>query len=105
MANKAKFFNYTYDPSARRSDDPDYISAVMRICEFLKPSASPYKLLRIGGAEDGAYLVPNDLSGVGACFSPGVNNFKNFETTWCDAGRSTRICAITQAMKANSKRP
>lgn len=28
---------------------------------------------------DGAYLVPNDLEGIKACFSPGVNNRKTFE--------------------------
>jgi hypothetical protein len=38
-------------------------------------------LRRIGGSGDGAYLVPNDLDGIDACFSPGVNNFKNFEDT------------------------
>lgn len=47
--------------------------------EFLKPQKCPFKLLRIGGKKDGGYLIPNDLAGVEACFSPGVSNFKNFE--------------------------
>lgn len=47
--------------------------------ELLMPQASPYKLVRIGGKGDGAYLVPDDLEGIDACFSPGVNNFKYFE--------------------------
>jgi len=46
---------------------------------FLKPKPSPYPLVRLGGDTDGAYLVPDDLTGITACFSPGVNNFKNFE--------------------------
>src|SRR5690554_7786815 len=36
-------------------------------------------LLRIGGDADGSYLVPDDLHGVSACFSPGVNKIKYFE--------------------------
>jgi hypothetical protein len=46
---------------------------------FLKPKRSPFPLVRLGGEKDGAYLVPDDLKGITACFSPGVNNFKNFE--------------------------
>jgi len=46
---------------------------------ILKPKSSPVSLIRIGGDRDGAYLVPDDLEGITACFSPGVNNFKFFE--------------------------
>lgn len=45
----------------------------------MKPKPSPFPLIRIGGDRDGAYLVPDDVSGITACFSPGVNNFKFFE--------------------------
>lgn len=45
----------------------------------LVPQASPVPLIRIGGRGDGAYLVPKDLIGIDACFSPGVNNVKCFE--------------------------
>ena len=45
----------------------------------LRPKPSPYPLVRIGGQRDGAYLLPNDFSGVKACFSPGVSNSKDFE--------------------------
>lgn len=40
----------------------------------MRPKPSPVPLVRIGGDWDGAYLVPDDLAGVAACFSPGVNN-------------------------------
>lgn len=46
---------------------------------IMTPKRSPYPLIRIGGSGDGAYLIPNDLSQVGHCLSPGVNNFKHFE--------------------------
>lgn len=51
---------------------------------IMKPKPSPYKLNRIGGKRDGAYLIPDDLEGIDACFSPGVNNFKNFEDELTD---------------------
>ena len=46
---------------------------------ILQPKRSPFPLMRIGGRTDGAYLLPNDLGGIEACFSPGVNNTKDFE--------------------------
>jgi hypothetical protein len=50
-----------------------------KLFSILKPKASPYNLIRIGGNADGAYLVPDDMTDIKACFSPGVNNFKDFE--------------------------
>lgn len=47
--------------------------------ETITPKASPFPLVRIGGCADGAYLLPDDLSGIESCFSPGVDNFKVFE--------------------------
>jgi hypothetical protein len=41
---------------------------------------------------DGAYLVPDDLDGVSACFSPGVNNFKRFEDELAARGITSHLC-------------
>jgi FkbM family methyltransferase len=60
-------------PAQILSDD------ISRFIEILRPRSSPFPLIRVGGSSDGAYLVPADLEGIAACFSPGVNNFKNFE--------------------------
>lgn len=49
------------------------------IARLLIPEPSPVRLIRVGGTGDGAYLVPDDLEGIRACFSPGVNNTKDFE--------------------------
>jgi len=49
------------------------------LIQVLRPKPCPYPLKRIGGDADGAYLVPDDLDGVRACFSPGVQNRKAFE--------------------------
>lgn len=55
------------------------ISLTEDTIQLLVPNPSPFELIRIGGSKDGAYLIPDDLDGVEACFSPGVCNFKNFE--------------------------
>ena len=49
------------------------------LLELIKPQECPYKLIRIGGNNDGAYLIPDDLKGIKVCFSPGVSNRKDFE--------------------------
>lgn len=36
-------------------------------------------LIRFGPNGDGGYLVPNDLDGIEACFSPGVSSISGFE--------------------------
>jgi methyltransferase FkbM-like protein len=36
-------------------------------------------LIRVGGANDGGYVIPDDLQGVGSCFSAGVGTVASFE--------------------------
>ena len=55
------------------------ISARREVFNFLRPQVCSLPLLRIGGRCDGAYLLPNDFDGITDCFSPGVENRKNFE--------------------------
>lgn len=50
-----------------------------KFLSFFKPKPIPVDLMRVGGNCDGAYLVPKDLMGVDACFSPGVATYKTFE--------------------------
>lgn len=51
--------------------------------ELLIEKLHPYKLdtdlIRIGPNGDGGYLIPNDLEGIAACFSPGVDLTSGFE--------------------------
>jgi hypothetical protein len=49
------------------------------VIDLLRPRATAQGLIRIGGTGDGGYLVPDDLDGIGACFSPGVSRIANFE--------------------------
>jgi hypothetical protein len=46
---------------------------------YLRPINNGHELIRIGGISDGGYLVPNDLSGIAACISPGVAETMDFE--------------------------
>jgi hypothetical protein len=53
-----------------------------QISHFLatvRPVRTEHPLIRIGGAADGGYLVPDDLEGVSVCFSPGVAATCDFE--------------------------
>lgn len=67
------------DPSS-----PSPVPEMLEVFELLKPTPSSHRLVRLGGNSDGAYLVPDDLSGITACFSPGAYNFKNFEDELAD---------------------
>jgi hypothetical protein len=46
---------------------------------MIKPIHCGHDLIRMGGHQDGGYLVPNDLEGISACFSPGVSDTAEFE--------------------------
>jgi FkbM family methyltransferase len=64
-----------------------------QLIEVLRPKPSPVPLIRIGGRADGAYLLPNDLEGIKACYSPGVNNRKDFEDELLDVfGIDSHMC-------------
>jgi hypothetical protein len=43
-------------------------------------------LVRIGPGGDGGYLLPDDLEGIGVCFSPGVADCSDFELALADRG-------------------
>ena len=55
----------------------------------IKPISTEHELVRIGGEGDGAYLVPDDLEGIVACFSPGVSEEITFEQEMLDRGVRT----------------
>lgn len=52
----------------------------------LHPRDSGKQLIRLGPVGDGGYLVPDDLEGLGACFSPGVSSISGFELDCADRG-------------------
>jgi hypothetical protein len=52
---------------------------IQRFLEMVRPVETEHTLVRLGGDADGGYLIPDDLEGVSACFSPGVSNIARFE--------------------------
>ena len=53
--------------------------SIQSLVDRCRPRKTQLELIRIGGLGDGGYLVPNDLDGIKACFSPGVSNTATFE--------------------------
>lgn len=54
-------------------------NAVQALMEKLYPITTDKGLIRMGPQGDGGYLVPDDLEGIAACFSPGVCFVSGFE--------------------------
>jgi hypothetical protein len=48
------------------------------------PAGPLGEMIRLGGLGDGAYVVPNDMASISACFSPGTANRKDFEDELSD---------------------
>lgn len=61
------------------SDNKSTLEDITSTLDILIPKPCGHALIRIGGKGDGGYLLPDDLDGIEALFSPGVNNFKDFE--------------------------
>jgi hypothetical protein len=54
-------------------------TSILSLIKELSPVRTDKNLLRLGANGDGGYLVPDDLEGILACFSPGVGNLSAFE--------------------------
>jgi len=65
------------------------ISRVKYLFSLIRPVTTGHTLTRIGPKNDGGYLVPNDLSEVKYCFSPGVGGSYLFEQNLSEYGISS----------------
>lgn len=59
---------------------------VLGLINALRPVATDKKMIRLGPKGDGGYLVPDDLRGIDACFSPGVDRISGFEKDCANMG-------------------
>jgi hypothetical protein len=59
---------------------------IQLLLKSLYPLATDKKLIRMGPAGDGGYLVPDDLGDIEACFSPGVGELSGFEKQCAELG-------------------
>ena len=81
-----KFFSrlYTllrlYPTSLTNNDD------LQALLKKLRPMVCDKKLIRVGPKGDGGYLIPDDLLGIAACFSPGVDYVSGFEKDCAERG-------------------
>ena len=53
---------------------------IILFIKILRPWNVKKRLIRIGGSNDGGYIIPDDLKNIDYCFSPGVGNSTLFET-------------------------
>ena len=60
--------------------------AVRDLISRLHPKNPARPLIRVGSNSDGGYLVPDDLQGIVACFSPGVGAVASFEEHFVSQG-------------------
>lgn len=52
---------------------------LIRFYKSLWPVSTGHQLIRVGGSQDGGYLVPDILSGIQLCLSPGTCGYIEFE--------------------------
>jgi len=69
-----------FSPWDRPALEPDLLAAL----QLMVPSPCSRPLVRIGGEGDGAYLIPDHLEGIEACFSPGVADCTALEQELAD---------------------
>jgi hypothetical protein len=61
-------------------------SLLKRLLPDLHPVVTDSGLVRFGPDGDGGYLIPDDLDGIEACFSPGVSSISGFELECAERG-------------------
>lgn len=59
---------------------------IRSLIKKLYPLSTNKELIRLGPKGDGGYLLPNDLVGIQACFSPGISSVSGFEKDCADLG-------------------
>ena len=67
------------------------------LLKSLAPVLPGRDLIRLGPAADGGYLVPDDLRGIEACFSPGVSSVSGFEKDCAKLGMNVFLADRTVA--------
>jgi len=59
---------------------------LQQVLDCLTPHGCAVPLTRIGGGADGGYLLPDDLDGIAASFSPGVSDKMDFDLAILERG-------------------
>jgi hypothetical protein len=64
---------------------------IQKLIDSLRPVKTKFNMIRVGGDNDGGYLLPNDLVGISTCFSPGVDVTASFEIDLCKRGIGSHL--------------
>lgn len=84
---------YRHNSSVAKKTDSQ---KVIKLLRSLAPiEAEKIELIRLGSTHDGGYLIPNDLDGIEACFSPGVGNLIDFENDCLEKGMNVYLADNT----------
>jgi hypothetical protein len=67
---------------------------VRKFLELFKPFKTQHELVRIGPDLDGGYLVPDDIDGLSAVFSPGVSDTLGFDL---EMSKRVKACYLADA--------
>lgn len=67
------------------------IDQIKKLIKELRPVKTKFELVRIGGNNDGGYLIPDALEGITACFSPGVDVTASFEKDLLERGIKSHL--------------
>lgn len=68
---------------------------ILALIKTLRPYDTGINLIRLGAPNDSGYLVPDDLKGIKACFSPGSDKKFQFENDCFDLGMDIFIADKT----------
>lgn len=79
------FFNLAVQKKISRS-------SLDKFFELVKVKPIKTRLVRLGGQNDGGYLLPDDFLGIEECFSPGVFNIASFEEEMICRGIKCYLC-------------
>lgn len=75
---------------------------VLSIVEMLRPKSPRTPMIRLGPNNDGGYLVPDDLEGIEALFSPGVAQISMFEMACAQRGMIVHMADASVEGPANT---
>lgn len=75
----ARALGYTVKRDVPPPPDEPVSDRAKALIRAMWPVATDRTLVRYGGDGDGAYLIPDDLDGIAALFSPGVDMISTFE--------------------------
>lgn len=82
----------------RFSTELTEVKSVKNLMRRLAPVATNKDLIRLGPCGDGGYLIPDDLDGIAACFSPGVDKLSGFERECAD--RKMRVFLADKSVES-----